>query len=114
MIYILSATLCLLISSCAEPKVPQVPPTQSQLNAITSELDSWGEGRWNNWKVSYLNNDETILVRIAVDPSANEIAMNTYIKKVKEIIKKHARKYDAIIRLLKYGDIKKTDYVFGK
>ena len=113
MIYILSATLCLLLSSCGEPKVPQVPPTQSQLNAITSELDSLGDGRWKNWKVSYLNNDETILVRIAIDPSANEIAMNAYIKKVKEILFKHAMKYDAVIRLLKFGDIKKTEYVFG-
>ena len=108
---LLLSILCLFLFSCGGE--PEIPPTQAQLDAITSELNSWGEDRWHNWKVSYLRNDETILVRIAIDPMANEIAMDGYIDIVKKEIKKHARKYDATIRLLKYGEIVKYGFVRG-
>ena len=97
-----------LIAGCSFEKKPPLP--QSKLDAINERLDSWGDERWRNWKASYLEKDETLLIRVAADPMANEIAMNGYCNILKDLANEYAPGYSFVGSIYQYGELKKSCY----
>jgi hypothetical protein len=107
-------------SKSTQTKVPSTKThlPESVIRNINLSLDVEGENRWANWKASYLPNDRTVLIRIAADPSANEIALNGYCVLIKDIVKEHANEkgysfgtdYKFVGRILQFGEVVKRCY----
>ena len=100
-----------LFLSCfpQKSKAPPKPPlSQAKLSAIEEDIKGWAEGRWLNYTVGYDQDDETVIIQIAVDPSANEIAINSYVKILKDVFNKHASGYKLVGRIYQYGELINT------
>ena len=75
------------------------PTSQPQISEIKKELEGWAEGRWQNFTVGYNSSENELLIRIWVEPIANETAMKGYCDIAKKIASKWAvdQRYYAFI-----------------
>jgi hypothetical protein len=91
----------------------KTPPSQQQIDSIRKSLSYEAEERWANYDVKYRTEDEVILVRVALYPISNEIAMNGYIDLIKDISQKHAPEHNCYIKLSKMGEVVKTKWIIA-
>ena len=100
----------LLIVGCSSTS--KTAPSQSQIDAIQRSLDIEGEDRWANWKATNYKNE--VMIRVATDPRANDIAISGYVDLIAGIHQKHAPKSNCWIKILQIGETKKTKFIRGK
>ena len=58
--------------------------SQSQLSSVQSKLDSWGDGRWNDWQAG-VSSDGELLIRVYADNSSNDVAISSYCNVIKGV-----------------------------
>ena len=79
------------------PPVEAPPPTGApdlkRLEALESDLAGWGEGRWQDWQWRWDAETNKLVVSIATDPQANEVAVAGYCLVLKDLAQEHARGY---------------------
>jgi len=63
------------------------------LEGFKAEMVEWAEGRWLNWQVFYDSEEQNVIVRVWVSPSANKIAMEGYCEVIKDLYEKYAPGY---------------------
>lgn len=106
------ALLIFISHSCRSQKQPiaekKLPITEESLNLITEDLEGWAEGRWSKYEASYDTNSSSLVLTISASPQANEVALTSYCRVLKDIANKYASGYKFVGKIYINGTVKKT------
>ena len=83
---------------------PQLPP-------IKKEMESWAEGRWEKWRVFYEKSVNLVNFRIWVYGEINQVALESYVEIVEDLMGTYASDQDVSIIIDSWG---REDYEYSR
>ncbi len=72
---------------------PQGEPSLASLEALEADLEEWAEGRWPDWRWEWDAESNTVMISITADAAANDTALTSYCRILKNIAREHVPGY---------------------
>ena len=69
---------------------PQGEPSLASLEALEADLEEWAEGRWPDWRWEWDAESNTVVLSITADAAANDTALTSYCRILKNIARETA------------------------